>query len=135
MACPHDPGTDAFTCCALEALSMNWLNKLPGSRRSPPGMEWALLRRMPWILVVGTLLPVVAVYLARLLPLQGSELEIAATLNMVKIYAISAVCLHWTVVLTLSIGCFIVMLMKGPAYVADAYPLPDADRPGGNPWG
>ena len=114
---------------------MNWLNKLPDSRRSPPGMEWALLRRMPWILVVGTLLPVVAVYLARLLPLQGSELEIAATLNMVKIYASSAVCLHWTVVLTLSIGCLIVMRIKGPAYVADAYPLPDADRPGGNPWG
>jgi hypothetical protein len=31
--------------------------------------------------------------------------------------------LHWTLVLTLAIGCVIVMLMKGPAYVADAYPI------------
>jgi len=31
--------------------------------------------------------------------------------------------LHWTLVLTLAIGCVIVMLMKGPAYVADAYPM------------
>ena len=31
-------------------------------------------------------------------------------------------------VLTLAIGC-IVMLMKGPAYVADAYHLNDSDRP------
>jgi len=28
-------------------------------------------------------------------------------------------------VLTLALGCFIVRVMKGPAYVADAYPLPD----------
>jgi len=27
-------------------------------------------------------------------------------------------------VLTLAIGCAIVMVMKGPAYVADAYPPP-----------
>lgn len=82
---------------------------------------------------MGTMLPVLAVYLAPLLPLRGSEPEIAATLDLVKIYAISAVCLHWTVVLTLSLGCIIVVLMKGPAYVADAYPLQDTDRPGGNP--
>jgi hypothetical protein len=34
------------------------------------------------------------------------------------------VVLHWTLVLTLALGCFIVRVMKGPAYVADAYPLP-----------
>jgi hypothetical protein len=32
-------------------------------------------------------------------------------------------------VLTVAIGAFIVMVMKGPAYVADAYPLEDADQP------
>ena len=35
------------------------------------------------------------------------------------------VVLHWTLVLTLALGCFIVRVMKGPAYVADAYPCPD----------
>jgi hypothetical protein len=29
----------------------------------------------------------------------------------------------------LGIGAFIVMLSKGPAYVADAYPLIDSDKP------
>jgi hypothetical protein len=33
--------------------------------------------------------------------------------------------LHWTLVLTLALGCFIVRVMKGPAYVADAYAMPD----------
>jgi hypothetical protein len=39
------------------------------------------------------------------------------------------VVLHWTLVLTLAIGCAIVMLMKGPAYVADPYELNDSDSP------
>jgi hypothetical protein len=39
------------------------------------------------------------------------------------------VILHWTVVLTVGIGAFIVMVMKGPAYVADAYPLVESDHP------
>jgi hypothetical protein len=108
---------------------MTWLNKLPGSRRAPPGLEWKLLRRMPRIFLVGTLLPILVAFSARALPLSGSAADIAATLRLVDIYAVSAVSLHWTVVLTLSIGCFIVMVMKGPAYVADAYPLPDAERP------
>lgn len=108
---------------------MNWFNKLPGSRRYPAGLEWRLLRRMPQILAIGTLFPFLASLFARAWPVAGSELEIAATLALVDIYAISAVVLHWTVVLTLSIGCFIVMLMKGPAYVADAYPLMDSERP------
>lgn len=31
--------------------------------------------------------------------------------------------------LTVIIACIIVVLMKGPAYVADAYKLDDADKP------
>jgi hypothetical protein len=38
---------------------------------------------------------------------------------------VGLVVLHWTLVLTVAIGCVIVMLMKGPAYVADAYPMQD----------
>jgi len=37
--------------------------------------------------------------------------------------------LHWTVVFTVAIGAFIVFVMKGPAYVADRYELPDEDAP------
>lgn len=112
---------------------MNWLRKLPNSRRYPPGLEWRLLRRMPQILLLGTVLPVLAALAARLWPIEGSPQAVAATLKLVDIYAISAVTLHWTLVLTVSIACVIVWLMKGPGYVADAYPLPDADRPATGP--
>lgn len=108
---------------------MTWLRKLPGSRRHPPGLEWRLLRRMPRILLLGTLLPVLAAVAARAWPIGGSLQEIAAALDMVDIYAINAVILHWTLVLTLTLACIIVWVMKGPAYVADSYPLPDRDRP------
>lgn len=109
---------------------MPWLNKLPNTHRYPPGLEWQLLRRMPGILLVGTLLPLLVAGLARLLFWTGGAEETAATLRMLDIYVIATVMLHWTLVLTLAIGCFIVMVMKGPAYVADPYPLPDAERPG-----
>ena len=45
------------------------------------------------------------------------------------IYAISVLVLHWTVVFTVGIAAFIIMVMKGPAYVADPYHLDDADTP------
>ena len=41
---------------------------------------------------------------------------------------IGLVVLHWTLVLTLAIGCAIVIVRKGPAYVADAYPPPGRER-------
>ena len=34
-----------------------------------------------------------------------------------------------TAVFTVTIGCIIVVLMKGPAYVADAYKLDDSEQP------
>jgi hypothetical protein len=39
---------------------MTWLTKLPGFRRAPAGLEWVVLRRLPLITLVGTLLPVAA---------------------------------------------------------------------------
>jgi len=39
---------------------------------------------------------------------------------------LGVIALHWTLVLTLGLGCFIVRVMKGPAYVADAYAMPTA---------
>ena len=41
---------------------------------------------------------------------------------------IGLVVLHWTLVLTLAIGCAIVIVMKGPAYVADADPRPGHEQ-------
>jgi hypothetical protein len=37
--------------------------------------------------------------------------------------------LHWTAVFTLALACVTVLIAKGSAFVADAYPLIDSDRP------
>ena len=113
---------------------MNWLKKLPGSQRSPHGLEWALWKKLPRILVLGTLLPALGPLAARLWwtddPLPAATLRL---MTRIDFFAISLVVLHWTLVLTLAIGCAIIIVMKGPAYVADAYEVPHREQPGGEP--
>ena len=112
---------------------MNWLQKLPGHQRSPAGLEWALWRKLPHILLGGTALP-----LAALAVVHGvwGDAASAATERMVRMAdfaALAVISLHWSLVLAVAIGCVIVMLMKGPAYVADAYEMPHSDRPRPDP--
>lgn len=104
---------------------MNWFNKLPQQVKTPPGKERQVLRRLPAILLWGTLILALLAVVARLFPWSGTEVEVAARLGLVDIYLISLAVLHWTVVLTAAIGAFIIMVMKGPAYVADAYAMED----------
>ena len=108
--------------------SMNALNRLPGFRRLPPGREWALFKRLPAILVLGTAVPIgVALALWWAAPGQPSVAE-QRDLLLLTYRLIGLVVLHWTLVLTLAIGCVIVMVMKGPAFVADAYPPPGREQ-------
>ncbi|WP_310386211.1 hypothetical protein [Roseateles sp.] len=103
---------------------MNWLNKLPGFQRSPPGLEWAIWQRLPRILWVGTVIPgLLALACWWAVP---EQLTSAADrdLLLTSYRLMGLVMLHWTLVLTVGIGCVLVMVMKGPAYVADAYPPP-----------
>ncbi len=113
---------------------MNWLNKLEGTRRSASGLEWRIWRKLPLIALVGTLLPALLwVVCDGVLDPQDSA-EQARWLLTASYVAVGAVIFHWTMVLTLGIGCAIVMLMKGPGYVADAYPVSHSDQPlAGNP--
>jgi hypothetical protein len=106
---------------------MRGLQRLPGFQRSSPGLEWAVWRRLPALLAWGTALPG-----ALALALWMAAPEVSATAaereQWLWIYRlIGLVVLHWTLLFTLAIGCVIVMLMKGPAYVADAYPPPDRE--------
>ena len=48
---------------------------------------------------------------------------------MVDIWVIAAVALQLTVVGVVALYAFIVFVMKGPAYIADRYELPDEDAP------
>ena len=106
---------------------INWFGKLPGYRPSPAGAERRILRRLPALFVLGSLFLVLPSLISHLL-----AADEPAWLVTLDIYAISLIILHWTVVFTVAIAAVIVLVMKGPAYVADAYPLdehdPAADR-------
>jgi hypothetical protein len=106
-----------------------WLQKLPGFQKSPAGLEWTLWKRLPRILLWGSALPVLAAAAWHLFSPDQPTPAQERSLLLVDYVVAGVVVLHWTVVLTLAIGCIIVMLMKGPAYVADAYHLNDSDRP------
>jgi hypothetical protein len=105
---------------------MNLFNKLPGFVRTAPGWEHRIWRRLPAILLWGTLLPLALAGVNRAL---APDSPVAsgrdASLLRWDYTMFGVVVLHWTLVLTLALGCFIVRVMKGPAYVADAYAMPD----------
>jgi hypothetical protein len=106
---------------------MSALKKLPGFPRAPAGLEWTVLRRLPMITLAGTALPIVgALATAFFFGGDGETVKLAATIQIVLA---SVLVLHWTVVFTVALLCVIVLIAKGPAYVADAYPLIDSDRP------
>jgi hypothetical protein len=108
---------------------MSWLNKLPNSIRSASGLEWALWRKLPLILLVGTALPLAAAVALHL----GTDPHIAADVRWLQTmdYVVAGVVVfHWTAVFTIAIGCVVVMLMKGPGYVADdPLELSHSDQP------
>jgi hypothetical protein len=106
-----------------------FFKKLPGFTQSPPGLEREVLRLLPRILLLGTLFLCVPSLLARIYPWDGSQTLVALRITSIDIYMISALTLHWSIAITVALAAFIVMVMKGPAYVADGYPLEDADAP------
>lgn len=102
---------------------MNYFNKLSGFQRSPAGLEWQIWKRLHIILAMGTALPLLASAGAYVLDGLEPATHNARAVEQFFYVMVGLVVLHWTLVLTLAIGCVIVMLMKGPAYVADAYPM------------
>ena len=108
---------------------MNWLKKLPDSRRSPSGLEWTIWRRLPLVVVAGSLLLLIPLGLVHLLYDASQSAADARLVQLAGYVVLGAILFHWSLVATIAVGCVIVMLMKGPAYVADAYNLPHADQP------
>jgi hypothetical protein len=110
-------------------LLMNWFNRLPGYVRTPYGIERSILRRLPSVLLAGTVIPGM-VFLV-LWWTQSPDMAAAEQRSFWQLgyMVLGFVILHWTLVFTVAIGCVIVMIMKGPAYVADAYPVSHRDQP------
>lgn len=102
---------------------MNYLNKLSGHTKYPAGKEWAVLKKIPSILIIGTLLCAAALAYLH----WHSELPNAEVLK--HTYLVFGLLFNlWFFIGTLAIACVIVVLMKGPAYVADAYELPKENQ-------
>ena len=59
---------------------MDWLRKLPGFQQTPYGLEWRLLRSMPWVGLAGTVLPGMVCVAARFLMSGDNAAELARRL-------------------------------------------------------
>lgn len=112
---------------------MNRLFNRLHDRREPPGIELDILRRMPRIVLFGTAAPFLLSGLIRLWLAGDPGFDVAKRIASVDIFAIALVVTFWTAAVTVSIACFIIFVMKGPGYVADAYPLNEAPQPAPRP--
>lgn len=102
---------------------MKYLNKLPGFIKTPSGLEWILFKKIPLIFSIGTAvpcIPMLAIYLGN---------EVVSRDQQQIIYQLLGVLFSvWFFVGAIAIGCIVVMIMKGPAYVADPYELPKENK-------
>ncbi len=106
---------------------MSWLNRLPNFTQSAPGLEWTIWKRLPAILLWGTVMPLALGAVAWFAAPGLSGSFDGGDKLLMAYQIIGLVLLHWTLMLTLAIGCVIIMVMKGPAFVADPYPPPSRD--------
>jgi len=109
-------------------VTVNPLNRLPGSRTEPLGLERRILHALPAMLALGTVLPALYVLGLHLMALGGPEVMLRKV-EMARYVATGAILLNLMMVLQVAILAGIVVLMKGHAYVADAYALPDTPGP------
>lgn len=108
---------------------MDPFKKLPGYRKAPPGLERKILRLIPKIFLVGTVSILLPSVIVRIWTIDDAPWMINKFITTIDIYAFGLLTVLWTALFTVAVGAFTVMVMKGPAYVADAYPLPDAEKP------
>ena len=97
--------------------------------REPPGLERRILRRLPMWLVGGTVVPGLIAVFSRWFPAAGTVEEVAKRTYLIDTLCWGLLLNVWTAVFTIAIGCVVVMIMKGPHYQADSYPVEHADRP------
>ena len=108
---------------------MNWLKKLPSTRRANSGLEWVLWRKLPLIALVGALLPLLWMALAHWLSDPQASPADARWLQLSDYMVLGVLLFHASMLIVVGFGCVIVMVMKGPAYVADGYPVSHSEQP------
>lgn len=103
----------------LESALMNLFKRLSNSNSHLIGAEWRVFKLTPLAFIVGTILilsPALVIYL--------QSKVVTATQYQTIYICLGALFTYWFFLGVLAIGCFIIILMKGPGYVADAYQLP-----------
>lgn len=108
---------------------MNWFKKIPYQYRAASGLEWRLWRKLPLIALAGTALPLLCLGLVHLLSEPAPDASEARWIQMMDYVVAGVIVFHWSMVLTIAIGCVIVIVMKGPGYVADGYLVSHSDQP------
>jgi len=93
------------------------------------GLEWVTFKKLPKILAGGIFVPLLLSIMVRMFPFERPAAELDKLYTSIDILSISLFFTVLSAVVTVAIGCIVVMLMKGPAYVADSYELDDADEP------
>lgn len=104
-------------------MNMRYFNKLPGYVRSKSGFEWSLFKKLPLAFVIGASIPlaiILAIYFGNQTVSQDQQKVIYQCLGL--IFSV------WFFVGVAFIGCVIVLIMKGPAYVADPYEIPKENK-------
>lgn len=104
-------------------------NKLPGFTKAPPGLERKILRLLPRVFVFGSMLVAMPALLMRLLPLLMADAVTFKQASTIDILSLGVMIVFWIGLVIVANGAFVVMIMKGPAYVADPYALVDSDKP------
>ncbi len=105
------------------------MKKNPDSIRAPAGLEWRLVRKLPKLALLGLLALLALWGLVHAWHFDGDPQDIERKLRTFNYMLIGAAIFHITMVITAALGCLIVMIMKGPQYTSDSYPVEDAERP------
>ena len=102
---------------------MEYFNKLPGFIQSPSGLEWKILKKIPLLLLISGILPGLVIFKLYLTTetLKADQLKV--------IYqCVGIIFSFWFFIGVVTIGCVVIIIMKGPAYVADPYELPQENK-------
>jgi len=102
---------------------MRYFNKLPGFIKTPSGFEWILFKKIPLLFAAGTAIPCAAI-----LFIYFNNETLNPEQQKIIYQCLGILFSYWFFVGATAIGCVVVMIMKGPAYVADPYELPKENK-------
>ncbi|MDE3009821.1 MAG: hypothetical protein KGI67_02935 [Pseudomonadota bacterium] len=110
-----------------------WFSRFTRAPTSPPGLERRILRQLPAAVLLGGVAIALPSLLLRLAAHLYPAIDHDRLIQTTDYLAIGVFAFHLTSMITLAIGAFVVVVMKGPVHTADPYPLSDADRPPSDP--